>query len=106
MADAPAFPSKNDLGLLPKEAAAYKQTPVFDVESVPQGLLRDHSTKKGVWGVLHLLKGNLTYRVPERKQSEHLSAGDKMLIESAVVHRVEISADAQFFVEFWRLDSC
>lgn len=35
---------------LPVNVSPYKRTPEFTEESVPTGLLNDHTTKDGVWG--------------------------------------------------------
>lgn len=32
---------------------------------MPQGLLRSHSTKVGVWGVIHVSQGKLAYRITD-----------------------------------------
>ena len=37
----------------------YRSTPVFDQDSLPAGLRREHRTKAGVWGVIRLLEGRL-----------------------------------------------
>ncbi len=42
---------------------AYKSTPVFDENTLPAGLRREHRTKAGVWGVIRVLEGQLRYRV-------------------------------------------
>lgn len=41
----------------------YKSTPIFDENTLPAGLRREHRTKAGVWGVIRVLEGNLRYRV-------------------------------------------
>jgi len=41
----------------------YKSTPVFDENTLPAGLRREHRTKAGVWGVIRVLEGSLRYRV-------------------------------------------
>lgn len=40
----------------------YKCTPVFDENTLPAGLRREHRTKPGVWGVIRVLDGRLRYR--------------------------------------------
>jgi tellurite resistance-related uncharacterized protein len=42
--------------------APYKSTPVFDENTLPAGLRREHRTKAGVWGVIRVLEGQLRYR--------------------------------------------
>ena len=40
----------------------YKSTPVFDENTLPAGLRKEHRTKAGVWGVIRVLEGRLRYR--------------------------------------------
>jgi tellurite resistance-related uncharacterized protein len=47
---------------LPPGLVAYKRTPEFDENTLPAGLKKAHSTKAGVWGVIHILEGRLIYR--------------------------------------------
>lgn len=41
----------------------YKSTPVFDENTLPAGLRREHRTRPGVWGVIRVLDGRVRYRV-------------------------------------------
>ncbi|MCP8892310.1 DUF1971 domain-containing protein [Sphingomonas faeni] len=41
----------------------YKSTPIFNENTLPAGLRREHRTKAGVWGVIRVLEGKLRYRV-------------------------------------------
>lgn len=41
----------------------YKSTPVFDENTLPGGLRKEHRTKLGVWGIIRVLEGQLLYRV-------------------------------------------
>jgi tellurite resistance-related uncharacterized protein len=86
---------------LPAGAAPYKRTPEFTTASIPGGLLRQHSTKAGVWGVLHVLEGRLRYIVePPLAREEVIEAGRRAVIVPEVVHRVVPEGEVRFFVEF------
>lgn len=37
----------------------YRSTPVFDADSLPDALRREHRTKAGVWGVIRVFEGAL-----------------------------------------------
>jgi tellurite resistance-related uncharacterized protein len=37
----------------------YRTTPVFDQDSLPAALRREHRTKAGVWGIIRVLDGQL-----------------------------------------------
>lgn len=85
---------------------SYKTTPTFTQENVPAGLLADHSTKKGVWGLIHVTRGKLRYCVtdPRREYEERIlepgsAAG---VVEPTIIHRVEPRGPVEFHVEFLR----
>lgn len=39
--------------------APYGSSPVFDETTLPAALRREHRTKAGAWGVIHVLEGQL-----------------------------------------------
>lgn len=88
---------------------SYKRTAVFDQNTVPAGLLSDHRTKEGVWGLIHVEEGNLLYRItdPRRDASEQvLSAGGVPgVVEPTIAHHVEVAEAVRFWVEFFKVDS-
>ena len=43
--------------------APYKSTPVFDENTLPAGLRREHRTKVGVWGIIRVVEGRVRYRI-------------------------------------------
>ena len=88
---------------LPPDLEAYRQTPVFDETSIPEGLLRRHTTKAGVWGRIRVLEGELLYRVLEPSpQEERLVPGRDGLVPPQVPHEVTPVGRVRFFVEFLR----
>ena len=91
---------------LPAGHAPYKRTPDFDQSSIPAGLRKDHATKRGVWGVLHVLSGRLNYVVEPPLAGEHQLDPQRMgIIVPEVLHRVHADEDVVFFVEFYRKPS-
>lgn len=84
----------------------YKRTATFTEETVPAALLGEHSTKAGVWGLIHVVSGHLRYRIvdPRREASEQLLTpqSEPGLIVPTLLHRVEPLGNVEFFVEFWR----
>ena len=42
----------------------YRRTGIFTERTVPDGLLNDHATKTGVWGVITVIAGRLRFIVP------------------------------------------
>jgi len=92
---------------LPPEVKPYKRTEVFTEATVPKGLLRAHSTKAGVWGLIHVTEGRLAYRVldPRRAPSDLVitAEGPPGVVEPAILHEVEPLGPVRFFVEFHRI---
>ena len=85
---------------------SYKRTPTFTENSVPAGLLADHSTKEGVWGLIHVTQGRLRYFItdPRREPEEYvLDPGcEPGVVEPTILHCVEPVGSVKFQVEFLR----
>ncbi|MCC2981068.1 DUF1971 domain-containing protein [Sphingomonas sp. IC4-52] len=104
-ADEPSAPRANP-ARLPNGLEPYRRTPVFTEETVPAALLRDHDTKAGTWGLIHVLSGQLRYRItdPRRAPAETLLTPDTPpgVVEPTIVHHVEPVGAVTFQVEFLR----
>jgi tellurite resistance-related uncharacterized protein len=91
---------------LPEGLESYKRTPSFTEVSVPAGLLHDHSTKEGTWGMIHVEEGRLRYVVsdPRRQRSEWIltAGGTPGVVEPTIQHHVEPLGAVRFYVEFLR----
>lgn len=93
---------------LPSNVVKYSQVPkdkVFTADKIPKGLLKQHSTKKGTWGIINVQKGALEYKILEpTEQVFELQAPTKGVIEPTVLHQVRaLTQDLEFVVEFYRL---
>lgn len=88
---------------LPPGFKAYGRSPDFTSDNLPAKLQSAHSTKAGTWGLLHVLEGVVHYRLESPHQGERVvSAGDTVVIEAEVPHRVEFIEPGRMFVEFYR----
>ena len=88
---------------LPTDVVAYQQTKEFTDATVPSGLLRSHTTKKGVWGRICVLEGSLRYRILEPEVEERvLTPGIDGVVEPENPHEVEPIGAVRFYVEFLR----
>ncbi|MDB4962810.1 MAG: hypothetical protein JWP01_2809 [Myxococcales bacterium] len=88
---------------LPAGHAPYKRTREFDEHSIPSGLLKDHSTAAGVWGVIHVIAGRLRYIVESPLARELvLDETHDGIVVPEVLHRVAPEGSVRFFVEFHR----
>jgi tellurite resistance-related uncharacterized protein len=91
---------------LPEGFRPYKRTTEFDEHTIPPGLLADHSTRRGVWGVIHVLAGRLSYIVePPLAREMVVDAVHPAVIVPEVTHRVRPAGAVRFFVEFLRKPS-
>lgn len=91
---------------LPDGLHPYKRTPSFTEISVPAGLLGEHATKEGVWGLIRVEEGELRYVVTdERREASQrtlTSTNEPGIVEPTIVHRVEPVGRVRFHVEFLR----
>lgn len=85
---------------LPPEVAPYRRTPDFTEQTLPAGLRRDHSTKPGVWALIHVLEGRLRYCAPAWNHDVVLEPGEVGIIAPQVAHFVEPAGAVRMFVEF------
>lgn len=89
---------------LPENVKPYRQSPVFDRDTLPEALKRDHSTKAGVWAVIHVLEGSLRYRIADQTVEEILTPQNPGLVKPQQVHAVRANAPVRFMVEFHAAD--
>ncbi|HCR97440.1 MULTISPECIES: DUF1971 domain-containing protein [Halomonas] len=88
---------------LPVNVSPYKRTPEFTEESVPTGLLNDHTTKEGVWGKIVVLEGLLEYTIQEPALDIiELSPEQYGVVEPTIKHHIKPLGPVRFFVEFYR----
>jgi tellurite methyltransferase len=88
---------------LPDDFKAYKRTDEFEERSTPAGLLREHHTKQGVWGLLHVTQGRVRYVIDGMGgRTFDVLPGEPGVIPAEVLHHVEPDGAARFYVEFYR----
>jgi len=88
---------------LPEGLFAYSKTKTFDATDVPERLRKRHSTKEGVWALIHVTSGRLRYVVDGLEgQVFELDPDHRGVIAPQVLHHVEPEAPVAFFVEFFR----
>lgn len=88
--------------VFPDRMNAYKRTPDFTETTVPKGLLKDHSTKTGAWGIIHVLQGRLIYTVNYPETKEYIiSQGQTAVVVPCMLHKVQPEGTTRFYVEFY-----
>ena len=86
---------------LPKNVRPYKRTDIFDENSVPQGLLKNHNTKVNIWGKINVIEGKLLYVIQSNPVEEIELYPEKVgIVEPEVKHFVKPIGPVKFFVEF------
>jgi len=89
------------ISALPAGVTAYKRTPVFDQDSLPAGLQREHRTKAGVWALIHVVEGSLRYRILEPPGEEILTPGTPGVVRPEQPHEVAAMGPMRMYVEFY-----
>ncbi|AUX23812.1 hypothetical protein SOCEGT47_043420 [Sorangium cellulosum] len=88
---------------VPDGLVAYKRTPEFDESTIPDGLRKNHATRAGVWGMIHVLSGRLRYRIDGLDGRELLLDPEtRGIVLPEVLHHVDPEGPVRFFVEFHR----
>lgn len=83
------------------ELEPYQRTKTFTEETVPKGLLKDHSTKAGTYGRICVVSGALVLTRANGSVAT-LKAGEIALVEPQEVHAVKPMGSVEFYVEFCR----
>ena len=86
---------------LPDNVQPYKRTPMFNEINVPKGLLRNHNTKNGTWGLLKIEKGEMEY-VIEDQEKIILNSSLPGVIEPEILHHIKPLGEVSFFIEFYK----
>jgi tellurite resistance-related uncharacterized protein len=102
----PLVSLKMAMAELPSNVEKYTQLPslesCFTNDFIPAGLLKDHSTRDGTWGVIRVKTGKLQYNVGD--ESFELTLESPGIIQPSVKHSVKsLSDDLEFVVEFYRI---
>ena len=92
---------------LPSDVVKYSQVPkqgAFTADKIPKGLLKDHTTKAGTWGIIRVSQGTLEYTILEPQVLvQTLVAPATGVIEPQRMHHIKaLTKDAEFVVEFYR----
>ncbi|MEM1206926.1 MAG: DUF1971 domain-containing protein [Acidobacteriota bacterium] len=72
-------------GLTPKG-----KTPVFDQDTLPAALCREHALGPKRWGQLHILEGSVTFVDLLQGTEEELAAPQVIVIEPESPHRLAL----------------
>lgn len=79
----------------------YKSTPVFDEDSLPAALRREHRTKDGVWGVIRVLSGHLRLHFRDSGIVYDLNGDRPGFIKPGETHWVEPLGPIRMQIDFY-----
>jgi tellurite resistance-related uncharacterized protein len=86
---------------VPPASIPYKCTPVFNENTLPAGLRREHRTKAGVWGVIRVIEGRVRFQVLDPASERLLEPGRPGLVLPDTPHLVEPLGPMLMQVEFY-----
>lgn len=92
---------------IPANWTIQRSTPFFTSENVPKALLTHHNTAEGVFGQVCVMEGTVTYygfanaEATEPETTVVIKAGQFATSPPQYWHRIELSNDAQFNINFW-----
>ncbi|MCI5106196.1 MAG: DUF3565 domain-containing protein [Pseudomonadales bacterium] len=86
----------------PENLQFLRKTDVFDQDSFPEGLKKDHATKPGTWGKIIILEGRMLFvcQAPVAQTIE-LDQHTPGIIPPELLHHVEPLEEVSFFIEFY-----
>ena len=89
---------------LPKDLSVYFTTERFNADTVPDKLLRSHTLKRGVFGRIVVLKGEVEFWVAgEPPTMVRVLPGDATVrVLPEQTHWIAPKADAEFHIELLR----
>ena len=80
----------------------YRSTPVFDHQTLPAALRKEHRTRKGVWGVIRVIEGEVRLsRAGGSDEGEILTSARPGVVEPEETHRVEPLGPMRMQVDFY-----
>ncbi len=93
--------------IIPSHWKIKRSTHFFTKDNIPKALLTHHNTAEGVFGQICVMQGTVTFygfaneaaTAPEKTVVIH--AGQFAVSPPQYWHRVELSDDAQFNINFW-----
>lgn len=92
---------------IPSHWKIKRSTHFFTKDNIPKALLTHHNTAEGVFGQICVMQGTVTFygfaneAATEPEQTIVINAGQFATSPPQYWHKVELSDDAQFNINFW-----
>jgi len=85
---------------LPPGLVAYRRSPTFDEQTLPAALQKQHRTKAGAWALIHVVEGQVLYRILEPFGETVLTPGKNGVVHPEQPHELQLLGPVRLFVEF------
>lgn len=79
----------------------YRSSPVFDEDTLPAALRKEHRTKPGVWGVVRMIEGEMALRFGDDTEDQTLAPGRPGLLLPDQPHWVTPLGKMRMQVDFY-----
>lgn len=90
---------------IPNGFGPYKRTAVFTEDSIPAGLLKNHTVKENCYAKICIIEGELDYTIIEPEVITYrLNADLPGIIEPQIKHHIKALNQVRFYVEFYRAE--
>ena len=80
----------------------YRTTPVFDENTLPEAIRKEHRTKAGTWGLLRVIEGEVDLVFVDPPSRVHVTPTTPAPIPPQATHYVELEGPMRMQVEFYR----
>lgn len=81
----------------------YGASPVFNEDTLPDALRKEHQTKDGTWGLLRVLEGEVELIFLAPPQVRRVTPEDPASIPPQSPHYVKVSGPMKMLVEFYHV---
>ncbi len=87
---------------MPANASVYRTLGPFTAETIPKGLWREHNLKAGVWALLTVEQGQISFCWDDAASGSHLlESGAQIIVPPLVPHHLEESGSVTIGLSFW-----
>lgn len=87
---------------LPEGVRSYQKTQTYTAKTTPGMMKNDHRVRAGVWGMIIVEAGEVTYEIPEEDESHTLTPDNPGIIAPLQFHRIDPQPGAKFHLELYR----
>ena len=90
---------------LPEGLVATGSSPIFERDSLPAALQREHALAENYWAILRVLAGSVRFEDLESGEIRDILAPGTQVIRPAVPHRLIADGPLRCRIEFFKADA-